>query len=113
MPLTPTQTEAELRRLARKLEERTDALAEVLQAAAEADVEYQVNYARAILVSNEKTVSRQEADATVRCEDLLWKRKTTEAVANAAKASVNSLRDQIDAVRSINSNVRHAAGLDR
>lgn len=111
--LTPAKTEEELRRLAKKLEARTDALAGLLQAAAEADVEYRVNFARALLVSRAKTVAEREAEATVTCEDLLWKRKISEAEADACREAVRSLRDQLSAVQSVNANVRHAAGLER
>lgn len=109
--LTPAATEAELRRLAKKLEERTDALAELLQAAAEADVTYRLTYAKALLAADGKTVSDREAQATLHTAAELYERKTTEAVADACREAVRSLRDQLSAVQSVNANVRHAAGL--
>lgn len=110
MPLTPTQTEAELRRLAHKLEERTDALALLLMEAAEAEVAYRVAYAKA-LVQAEGTVPVREALATITAEALLRERKRAEAVGDACREAVRSLRDQLSAVQSVNANVRHAAGL--
>jgi hypothetical protein len=112
-PVTPHAAESELRRLARKLEAKTDALAELLTAAAEADVTHKISYARALLRADAGTVAEREAHATIAVESELTARKITEAIADAARESVRSLRDQLDAVRSINANVRYAAGLER
>jgi lactam utilization protein B len=111
--LTPSATEAELRRLAKKLEDRTDVLAELLQTAAEADVTYRVSFAKALLDAKGKTVAEREAHATLFTSGELYERKTTEAVADACREAVRSLRDQLSAVQSVNANLRHAAGLDR
>jgi hypothetical protein len=110
-PVTPHQVEAELRRLAHKLEERTDALAGLLQAGAEADVAYRLAYAKALLAAEGTTVAEREARATLATQVELTDRKTTEAVADAGREAVRSLRDQLSAVQSVNANVRHLAGL--
>jgi hypothetical protein len=109
--LTPAATEAELHRLTKKLEERTDALAGFLEAAAEADVAYRFAYAKALLRADGDTIPIREANATLAVEQELWDRKTTEAVADACRETVRSLRDQLRAVQSVNANVRYAAGL--
>jgi hypothetical protein len=111
-PVTPAQAEAELRRLARKLEERTDALAGLLETAAAADVAYRVAYAKALLRAEGRTVADREAIATLAVEHQLRDRKTTDAVADACREAVRSLRDQLSAVQSVNANVRHLVGLD-
>jgi hypothetical protein len=111
-PVGPAQVENELRRLARKLESKTDALAELLIAAAKADVAYRVSHAKALLAAD-GTVQERDAIAVLAVKDALLERKITEAVADAARESVRSLRDQLDAVRSINANTRYAAGLDQ
>jgi hypothetical protein len=92
---------------------KTDALAGLLQEAAGADVDYRVAYAKALLASGEKTVADREASATLETDrlGLLRDRKVKEAVADAAKESVRSLRDQLSAVQSANANVRFQAGL--
>lgn len=110
--LTPHEAEETMIRIAHKLEEQTDALAELLMAAAEADVTYRVAYAKAILRAEGK-VAEQEAKATLECEEILFRRKTTEAIADACRESVRSLRDQLSAAQSANANVRSLAGLDR
>lgn len=102
--ITPAATEAELRRLAHKLEERTDALAGLLHAAAEADVTYRIAYSKALLAAS-GTVAEKEAQATLACEKQLWTRKTAEATADACREAVRSLRDQLSAVQSVNRNV--------
>jgi hypothetical protein len=109
--ITPTETEAELHRLATKREEQTDDLAGLLQTAAEADVAFKLAYATALLGAEGDTVSEREARATLAVEAELRERKHTEAIADAAKEAVRSLRDQLRAVQSVNANVRYQAGL--
>lgn len=88
--VTPAEVEAELRPLARRLEARTDALAGLLRAAAEADVAYRLAYAKALLRAEGDTVSEREALATLATASELTVRKTTEAVADAAKESIRA-----------------------
>jgi hypothetical protein len=110
-PVTPHQAETELCRLARKLEERTGALADLLQTAAAADVSYRLAFAKALLAAEGATVAEREARATLATEAELRERRTTDAVADACREAVRSLRDQLSAVQSVNANVRHLAGL--
>jgi hypothetical protein len=109
--ITPAAAERELSRLSVKLEEQTDALALLLHAAAEADVNYKLAHARALLGADGDTVGEREAGAILACADLLRERRISEAVADAARESIRSLREQLGAVRSINANVREQAGL--
>jgi len=111
-PVTPAQAEAELRRLARKLEAKCDELPGLLRAAGAADVAYKLAYAKALLRAEGDTVAEREARATLAVADELTTRKTTEAVADAAKESIRALRDQLSAAQSINSNVRYTSGLE-
>jgi hypothetical protein len=113
MTASPEDVEREVRRLARKLEAKTDELAELFHDAAEAEVAYRVEYAKALLVADAKTVAEREAAATVYCEKLLWDRKTKEAVADAAREAARSLRDQISAVQSVGAMVRSQMELAR
>ncbi len=104
--------EQELRRLAKKLEERTDALAGLLHDAAQADVAYRIGYAKALLRAEAPTVAEREAHALLAVEAEFTDRKIAEAIADAARDSVRSLRDQLSAVQSINANARYMAGLE-
>lgn len=108
--LTAGQCEDELRRLSKKLEDKTDALAGLLDEAAEAEVVQKVAYAKAMLAA-EGTNPVREATATVDTEDQLRDRKHKEAIADACREAVRSLRDQLSAVQSANANVRHQSGL--
>jgi len=110
-PITPAEVEAELARLADRLEQKSDELAGLLRAAAEADVAYRLAHARATLQAEGDTVADREAEATLAVEAELTERKTTEAVADACRETVRSLRDQLRAVQSVNANVRFQAGL--
>jgi hypothetical protein len=110
--VTPAQVEAELARLSEKLEEKSDKLATLLESAATADVNYKLGHARQLLRAEGDTVSEREAEAVLACADLLRERRHSEALADAAKESIRSLRTQLDALRSINANVRYSAGLE-
>lgn len=96
-----TPTEENIARIAHKLEARTDALRGLLHEAAVADVDYRVAYAKALLRANGATVGEREAQATLSCEEALMHRKTTEAVADACKESVRSLRDTLSGAQSL------------
>ena len=109
--LTPAACEEELRRLSKKLEERTDALAGLLVNAATTDVDYRVEHAKALLRSVCPTDKQREADATEQTAELLRTRKVSEAHADACREAVRSLRDQLSACQSANANVRFQAGL--
>jgi hypothetical protein len=111
-PVTPAQAESELRRLSHKLEARTDSLADLLVAAAKEDVNYRISHAKALLAAD-GTVAERDAIAVLAVADELLNRKITEAIADAARESVRSLRDQLSAVQSINANTRYAAGLEQ
>jgi hypothetical protein len=112
-PVTPAAVEAELRRVARKLEARTDALAGLLTDAATADVTYKLAHAKALLRAEGDTVAEREAAALLAVEAELRDRKHAEAVADACREAVRSLRDQLSAVQSVNANVRYSAGLEQ
>lgn len=106
MSLTPEQISTEIRRLARRIEEKADELPSFFQKAAEADVAYRVQFAECLLLSDKKTVDQQKADAEIQCKRLLLERKTSEAVADAARESLRALRDQLSAVQSVGAMVR-------
>jgi hypothetical protein len=109
--ITPAAAERELTRLSAKLEEKSDELVTLLEAPAEADVNYKLAHARQLLGATGDTVSEREAEAILACADLLRERRISEAVADACRESVRSLREQLGACRSINANVREQAGL--
>ena len=109
--LTPDQIASELQRLAAHLERRTDELAELLTAAAEAESAYRSARARALLVADGRTAEIRNAQADHATEHLLHERLTTAAVADACRESIRSTRAQLDAVRSMSASVRSAMEL--
>ena len=84
-------------------------MADLLAAAAEADVRYRLAYAKALLRADGDTVGEREAAALLTVADELAERKTTEAVADVCREAVRSLRDQLSAVQSVNANARALA----
>lgn len=111
-PLTPTQCESEIRRLSNKIESQTADFGATLEAAANAEVDYEIAYAKALLAAKGETVSEREANATLATEDELRTKKTTAAVAKAADRGIKTTDSQLTAVESANRNVRKQAGLD-
>lgn len=104
--ITPDAVEAELRRLSHRLEDKADQLAGLLHSAAEADVAFKVEHAKALLRSRAKTAGQREAEATIDTADLLSAKRCAEAVADACRESVRATRDQLSAVQTIASNMR-------
>ena len=72
---------------------------------------YKLAHARQLLRAEGDTVSEREAEALLACADLLRERRISEAIADACRESVRSLREQLGALRSLNANVREQAGL--
>lgn len=108
--MTPQELDEELHRLNSRLEGKTEAFAILARDAAVAEVDYKIEFAKALLVSGKKTVSEREADALIQCEDYYRARKVNEAVANACLEAMRSIRDQISAVQSQLRHVAHLAG---
>lgn len=104
--LTPSQVQGEIERLSDELGRRSEALANLFQAAAEAEVNHKREYAKALLRSRAKTDKLRESEAITDTADLLLERHTTQAVADAAREAVRSLRNQLTAVCSIGANLR-------
>jgi hypothetical protein len=65
-----------------------------------------VAFARALLESDEGSDTRRKADADIRTEDLLRARLHAAAIADAAKESTRSMRDQLNAVQSVGAMLR-------
>lgn len=105
-PLSQMQVEAEIMRLCGLAERVTTELATRARDAAEADAEYKRVYARAFLVSEGKTVSDREAEATIATGDAYARRRSTEALLHAASEAGRNYRAQLEALRSVNANLR-------
>jgi len=71
------------------------------QQASEAEVKYKVQYAKALLSSQMKTVRDREADATVKTEQALFDRLVTERAVVTAREKLRAYQTSIDGVRTL------------
>lgn len=106
--------EAEILRLSELAEKVTTALAKRAVESAERDAAYRSAHARAVLASA-GTVAEREAAAVIASEAQYLDRRLAEAKLDAAKEAGRNYRAQLDALRSINANLRgaisHAEGV--
>lgn len=109
--LHPAEVEHEIMRISGLCERVTTEIASRARAAAEADVAFKLGHARAFLRTDAKTVGAREAEALLACENEYRDRKITEAVLLGAQEAGRNYRAQLDALRSINANMRSLAGL--
>lgn len=103
---TQVDVEAEILRLSERLEVATDEYARLITLAAQAEVEWKRDWAKAVLRSNEGTVAQREAEAVLATVDALMQRKISEALAGAQKELAHSLRTQLSALQTLAANIR-------
>lgn len=109
--LQPAQVENEIMRISALCEKVTTEIATRARAAAEADVAFKMAHAKASLRAEGKTVSEREAEAALFCEDEYRNKRITEAVLLGAQEAGRNYRAQLEALRSINANLRYNVGL--
>jgi hypothetical protein len=113
-PMAQAEVEAEILRLSRDLSGATEEYAHLAEEAARADVAYDLAKARALLdlpkvQDGEKvTVAEREARALIVVERQFTDARLSEAVFKAAQERGRNIRTQLEALRSINANVRAA-----
>ena len=110
--VTPDRIESEIRRLTREAEERRAELPKLYRAAAEADAAYRISYAKALLRA-EGPVAIREAQATADTGDLLWERKVSQSIADAARDAAQLLKSQLLGVQSVGAMIRSEMDLQR
>lgn len=100
--------ESELIRLSAQLEKVTHAIRQRAQDAAEADTAYDIAHSKALLLAKEDklTDAAAKARAIVLCADELTMKNATQALYESAREAARNYRAQLDALRSINSNIR-------
>jgi hypothetical protein len=115
-PMAQARVEEKILILSRQLTQVTEEVADALMEEAKADATFDLAKARALLnqVGQEGTVPEKQARALVAVEEQFIKAKTTEAVAKASLEAGRNLRANLDALRSLNTNIRdrvlHATG---
>lgn len=107
--LTQAAVERELMRLLEASEDNAHQLAEIAEIAARAEHDYKVGHAKALLRAD-GAVAVREAQALLAVEELHLARKIADARLMAAQEAGRQIRSSMDALRSVNASVRHAAG---
>lgn len=108
-PITQVEVESEILRLSDLLERKTESLAVLGRAAAEAEVAYKRAYAVAYLkagLERKVPVAEREATATVQTADALLVRRTAEVSYEAAREMCRTIRENLQGLRSLNANIR-------
>lgn len=104
-PIAQADLEAEILRLSSLAEKVTHELAKRARASADADAAYKVAHAKALLLADGPQYVR-DAEATVSTEAELIEKRGAEALLLAAQEAGRNYRAQLDALRSINANLR-------
>ena len=113
-PMAQIEVESEIRRLSSLLSQATEEYGHLSENAARSDVDYDLAHARMLLsvprtIDGEKvTVPEREAKTLLLVEEEYRQARMDEAVFKAAQERGRNLRTQLDALRSINANVRAA-----
>lgn len=107
-PITPAMVEAELRRLCGLADALADDLDTLARDAAEAEADYRLCKARAVLASEAGSADRRDAAALDECAEAFTRHLSAAAALNAATERARLLRSQLDAVRSVGASVRTA-----
>jgi hypothetical protein len=104
-PLTQDHVESEIQRLIRAMEAETERLPALARAASESEVAYRRERAKAYL-KTEGPQHLREAVADDASAGLLLERRIAESAFDVAKERLRTIRSALDAIRSINANIR-------
>lgn len=104
-PIAQVDIEAEILRLSGLLEHATHEVAKRARDRAKKRTAYKVEFAKAYLVASGPIPAR-EAQATVATEQVLLDYETADAVTTAAMEAGRNMREQLQALRSVNANQR-------
>ncbi len=104
--VSQVEIEENILRLSDLCEKATHEVRKRGEAKADARTEYAVEFAKARLRSERTTVGEREDEATVATAQLLKHKEFTEALFESAKEAGRNYRAQLDALRSINANLR-------
>lgn len=111
MTLSPVTVESEIRRLIDAAESVTTEVAVRSEDAARCDHAYKVAHARALLKADGRSEAIRLANALLVVESEHLERKLADAKLLAAQEAGRMIRAQLDALRSVNANLRSASGL--
>lgn len=104
-PISQVEIEHELLRLLSLLEEETEAFEGLCEDSAKKEALYKSNWAKEYL-SAKGSIKEREAWADYKLSDDSFDYKISEALVKAKREKLTSLRTSIDALRTLNANVR-------
>lgn len=104
-PISQVEIESELMRLMDLLEEETEAFERLAEDSAKKEALYKADWAKEYL-SAKGSIKEREAWADYRLSDQSYDFKISEALVKSKREKLISLRTSIDALRTLNANVR-------
>ncbi len=108
-PISQVEVETEIMRLLELLEEHTEAFEQLAEDSAKKEALYKSNWAKEYL-SAKGSIREREAWADYKLSDESYDYKISEALVKAKREKLISLRTSIDALRTLNANVRAQVG---
>lgn len=104
-PISQVEIEQELLRLIDALETETEKFEVLAIDAAKKEAEYKSNWAKEYLAAK-GSIKEREAWADYKLDQMAFDHKISEALVKTKRESLLSLRTSIDAMRTLNANVR-------
>jgi len=104
-PISQVEIEGELMRLMEILEEETESFEVLATESAKKEALYKANWAKEYL-SAKGSIKEREAWADYKMDDAAYDHKIAEALVKSKREKLLSLRTSIDALRTLNANVR-------
>lgn len=104
-PISQVEVEEEILRLLEMLEEETEAFESLAEDAAKKEALYKANWAKEYLAAK-GSIKEREAWADYKLSDESYDFKISEALVKAKREKLTSLRTSVDALRTLNANVR-------
>ena len=104
-PISQVEIENELMRLMDLLEQETEAFESLATDAAKKEALYKSNWAKEYLAAK-GSIKEREAWADYKLSDESFDYKISEALVKSKREKLTSLRTSIDALRTLNANVR-------
>lgn len=108
-PISQVEIEQALMRLLNDLEDETEAFESLAEDAAKKEALYKANWAKEYL-SAKGSIKEREAWADYKMSDEAYDHKIAEALVKSKREKLTSLRTSIDALRTLNANVRAQVG---
>ncbi len=104
-PISQIEIETEIMRMMEMLEEETEAFERLAEDGAKKEALYKSNWAKEYL-SAKGSIKEREAWADYKLADQVFDFKIAEALVKSKREKLTSIRTSMDALRSLNTNVR-------